>query len=417
VKPTGAAVAAACLVALAAATPARAQLLGLDWGLSTRNDYQVIDVAGESELRSLDAFDAKFEAWQQAGPVTIRYLASGGFGVSPQRGRISASADREVIAYPGPSGVRISWPPRGAGEVLLALEGGRLALSDPTGLLFTDPRALSPAQLADGLRLEARFARTYAELEVGTTGLLDRDVNRVRMTASDARDAAEDGLAPRRLLATMGIQTTAIGSQNTGLYVVVQQDLRGGDDTLSSYYFGPIGEGALPAGIAWSSALIGAWSVDASGSVGPSILASVRLSHDIPLDILETGWLRVRWASSDGGGLAAFPALAGPLAATVYREPLSDLVDVQLGADARLAVPPRGARIEPALSLSAIFAPSGRAAASSSITPNGAWAGAEATLGVRYLIEDDFALQLDGAWHFIDGEVRAATGLVMRITL
>ncbi len=124
------------------------------------------------------------------------------------------------------------------------------------------------------------------------------------------------------------------------------------------------------------------------------MLISSELALTLPGALLHETWLSVLWASSQEGGLSAFPALAGPTVSLAFAEPLSDVVRLELGADASLPVAPEGAILTPSLVAGLILVPSGTVPAGYAFSFAGPYAGTETELGLEYQAISGFAVGL-----------------------
>ncbi len=399
-----------------------AEWLGLDWNAEIRNDYELRRDGDDVELSSLDAlFFVLSMAHSTDGP-TIRYRISGGIGYAPQLGRISVDeGDRELIAFSGPTTVTVRWNPGTREGRWIAARLGRLELDDPSGLLFTDPRALYPTQLVDGLGLEIRDRRWFLGIDVGYTGLLDKDVNRVQLSTEDLDDAVDEDVffGPQRILGTINAQAESLfWLQDGGLTAAVVQDVRGNDEDVSAYYFGPIVSGPLGTEFSHAQGLIASFTNSTTDdTTGVGLLYFLDLNYAVPIAQLNDAWLAIRYASSDGDSLVQFPNPAGPDIGAVLQHPLSDLVAVQLGLDTRIDVQPARSFLSPSLATTLFLIPGEESAPGSEIEPSGTFGGVEVEAGIEFLIRNDLLLSASSAWHFLDGTARPAARFLGRIYL
>ena len=401
--------------------PVFGQWLGLDWGVETRHDYELVETDDAPELRSLDTLFLRLTGAQATEGPTPRYHLSRDVGYSLQLGRVSLDEGRELIAYPGPLGVEARWEPHGRGGRWISARMGRLEITDTTGLLFVDSRALYPRQLVDGAGVGLRYPDWFATLEAGYTGLLDKDLNRLRLSAEDALEASDDGtyFGPPRVLAVANLQGDSLfWNQDAGLVTIVQEDLRGSEGDLSSYYLGPLVRGPLAGGFSHSQGLVAAYANSAdSEESGVGLLYFLDLDYQVPLEQLDVAWFALRYASSGGSALVPFPVPAGPRVGSVLRRPLSDIIALQLGTEARYPVAPRGADIVPAVSTALFFVPSGSPAVEGGIEPSGSYGGFEVEISADYKIEENLSITGSAAWHFLRGAIRPAYRLLGRIAL
>jgi hypothetical protein len=398
-----------------------AQWLGVDWSAQSRHDYELVEVNDAPEIRSLDTLFLSVTAVQQTAGPALRYRLSGGVGYSPQTGRISLDEGREVIAYPGPLGVEALWAPEARGGRWISGRLGRLEATDGTGILFENPRNLYPSQLLDGAGAWIRYPGWFGSLEVGYLGLLDKDLNRIRLSMEDVVDAAEGDtyFGPKRLLAVLNLQAASLfWGQDGGLVAVVQEDLDGSSQDVSSYYLGPVVRGPLIGDFSHAGGVVVAYTrASEDDESGVSLLAFWDLNYAVPIDQLNEAWLALRYASSDGDSLVRFPSLGGPAVGSVLRHPLSDIVSAEIGTDAIFPVPPQGAVIVPSLSTALHFIPSGDAGGFDAIEPSGSFGGLEVAVGADYRLQEDLSVSASAAWNFLDGAIRPAFRLLGRISL
>jgi hypothetical protein len=397
------------------------QWLGIDWSAQSRHDYELVEVDDAPEIQSLDTLFLALSAVQQTPGPALRYRLSGGVGYSPQTGRISLDEGREVVVYPGPLGVEALWAPEGRGGRWVSGRLGRLEVTDGTGLLFENPRSLYPTQLLDGAGTAIRYPGWFGSLEVGYLGLLDKDLNRIRLSSEDVVDAADGDVyfGPKRLLGVINLQATSLfWGQDGGLIAVVQEDLGGSSERVSSYYLGPVARGPLIGDFSHAGGVVFAYTrATEADTSGVSLLTFWDLSYRVPIEQLNEAWLALRYASSDGDSLVRFPTLGGPSVGSVLRHPLSDVVSVELGTDAIYPVPPRGAVIVPSLSTAVFFVPSGDAAGGDAIEPSGTYGGFEVEIAADYRLQEDLSVTASAAWSFLDGAIRPAFRLLGRISL
>lgn len=399
----------------------QAQWLGVDWSAQSRHDYELVEVDDAPEIQSLDTLFLSVTAVQQTPGPALRYRLSGGVAYSPQTGRITLEEGRELIAYPGPLGVEALWAPEGRGGRWISGRLGRLEVTDGTGILFENPRSLYPTQLLDGAGASVRYPGWFGSLEVGYLGLLDKDLNRIRLSPEDFTDAADGGtyFGPKRLLVVLNLQAGSLfWGQDGGLIAIAQEDLGASSPSVSSYYLGPVIRGPLIGDFSHAGGLVGAYTrASESDDAGVSLLAFWDLSYAVPIEQLHEAWLALRYASSDGNSLVRFPTLGGPAVGSVLRHPLSDLVSFEVGTDAIYPVPPRGAVIVPSLSTALLFVPSGDPAGNDAIEPSGSFGGFELEVAADYRLQEDLSVAASAAWNFLNGAIRPAFRLLGRIAL
>ncbi|MFP4431967.1 MAG: hypothetical protein ACOCW6_06345 [Spirochaetota bacterium] len=398
-----------------------AQWLGVDWSAQSRHDYELVEVDDAPEIQSLDTLFLSLTAVQQTSGPALRYHLSGGIGYSPQTGRISLDEGREVVVYPGPLGVEALWDPEGRGGRWISGRLGRIEVTDGTGILFENPRGLYPTQLLDGAGAAVRYPGWFGSLEVGYLGLLDKDLNHIRLSPEDVVDAADGDtyFGPKRLLSVLNLQAgSLLWRQDGGLIAVLQEDLGGSSQDVSSYYLGPVVRGPLTAGFSHVGGVVVAYTrASQDDDSGVSLLAFWDLNYTVPIEQLNEAWIAVRYGSSDGSSLVRFPTLGGPAVGSVLRHPLSDVVSFEIGTDAVYPIPPNGAVIVPSLSTALLFVPSGDAGGSDAIEPSGTFGGFEVEVGADYRLQEDLSVAASAAWSFLDGAVRPAFRLLGRIAL
>ena len=358
-----------------------AQYSGGDWGLDMRHQSAAIDTGQGAFIDAVDSVRLFGEVYQRAGRFSLTYRLGAGFAYSAQ-------LERQMVLYPGRSGFALLRAPMTTSGAWLGSEIGRIALSDPFGVLFFNPEAREPGQLADGFEVHLRRRRVFASFSAGYLGWLDKRVNRVRMTARERLDATKSGdlfARPRGIAVGRVEVEDLIHRQDAGAILVAQQDFGDRGGSLSSYYAGVFARGpALLPALHHRSVAIVAYSVSEAPSptAGVSLLARSRLAYT-----LSPWWVsNARFALTFAGGgiLAPFPALAGPDVSVAFAEQLSDVVVLELGVDASYRVAPAEATIRPDLALRLIWVPSGTITPQSKIEPNGVFGGFEIGPAVVY---------------------------------
>lgn len=383
----------ALIICLAWVTAPRvgAQYAGIDWGLTLRHQSTSLGEGEGAALASVDSLRLFGEVYQRAGRLNLTYRIGGGFTYSAQQDNAFTDTGRETIVYAGRSGFELLRVPEIADRAWLGAEIGRIALSDPFGVLFADPQAREPQQLADGLALNLRRRRLFTSLSAGYLGWLDKSVNRVRMTVSEQIDLREEGswLAQPRGVAVARVEVDDLwGRQDAGLLLVAQQDFDDNDDPfdvpLSSYYSGLFVRGPfLAQGLDHETMSILAYSAtDDTELAGVSLLIRNQFTYALPPVWIDGVRFAFEFASG-GESLAPFPALAGPDVSVAFAEPLSDVVVFELGTDASYAVPPAAATVRPDLALRLLLVPSGTTT-STGIETDGTFGGFEITPSVTY---------------------------------
>lgn len=386
-------VAVALIVCLAciATSGVGAQYAGIDWGVALRHQSASLGEGDGASLASVDSLRLFGEVYQRAGRLNLTYRIGGGLVYSAQQDNVFTDTGRETIVYAGRSGFELLRVPEVADRAWLGAEIGRIALSDPFGVLFSDPQAREQQQLADGLTLNLRRRRLFVSLSAGYLGWLDKSVNRVRMTVSEQIDLYEPGdwLAQPRGVAVGRVEVDDLWSrQDAGLLLVAQQDFDDSDDPfdvpLSSYYGGLFVSGPfVVAGLDHQTMSILAYSVtDDTELAGVSLLIRNQFTYALSPTWIDSARFAFEFASG-GESLAPFPALAGPDVSVALAEQLSDVVVFELGTDASYSIPPASATVRPDVALRLFLVPSGTPT-STGIETDGVFGGFEIAPSVSY---------------------------------
>ena len=367
------------------------------WGGSLSAEGQLVDLGAGPVLDTQDVLGLGISVAHGLGPGVMTYQLNGGVGWLPQQVAAGQSRLAGLAAYPAETGLAWELIPRRVQDVWMKASLGRLDLPEPTGLLLYDPTALHPVQMADGLLLELRYLGFYVSAGAGYLGLLEERVNRIRFTPQDTAELSDPFhyFAPPRGLGVLRLEADRLlFAQSLGLFGIGQLDFRGAGQTFDSWYVGTIVSGPIAAGFRHETSVIVAIAQPSGGSTGVGLLLSVTGAYKVPVSFLHETWLSVLWASGAGGGLAAFPQLAGPPAGTAYAVPLSDLVRIETGIDSELAVGPDGATISPAFKVRLLLSPDGQIPAGFSFQPAGAYVGTEVELSATYHPLDDIGVSL-----------------------
>jgi hypothetical protein len=334
-----------------------------------------------------DSASVSFELEHGLGRGIMSYRLGGQIQYAPQRISAGAPTLSALTAYPLETGVSYELPPAPLLGFWLRAALGRLGLEEPTGLLLSNPMAVHESQLVDGFIVELRFSGFYGSLGAGYLGLLDRRVNRVRFTPQDLSEYADPShyLAPPRGLAVLRLEAENLfAGQSFGLFGIGQKDLRDAPPTFDSWYAGAVVRGPISSGFRHASGLVMAVAVPSSAETGLALLLSSELAYRLPGNLLHEAWFSLLWASSAGGGLAAFPQLAGPPAGTDFAEALTDIVRIELGIDAALAIPPAIDPLRLAFTSRLLLRPGGQLPAGYSFTMAGPYVGTELELSTRF---------------------------------
>ena len=371
---------AVCSIVIAAPW-IEAQYAGGDWGLGMRHQSTSIDAGRGASIAAVDSVRLFGEIYQRAGRLSFTYRLGGGFAYSAQ-------LEREMALYPGRSGFELLRAPTTTGEAWFGSEIGRIALSDPFGVLFFNPEAREPQQLADGFQVHLRRRRAFASFSAGYLGWLDKSVNRVRMTAGERFDATKSGdpfVRPRGIAVGRIEVENLVHRQDAALMLAAQQDFGDRGGSLSSYYTGVFARGpAVLRDLHHRSVAIVAYSAaDVPSLAGASLLVRSRFAYMLPSWWVSSARFALTFASG-GEMLAPFPALAGPDVSVAFAEQLSDVVVLELGVDASYRVPPAEATLRPDVALRLIWVPSGTVTPLSKIEPDGGFGGFEIGPAVVY---------------------------------
>jgi hypothetical protein len=386
----------ALAAALACGVPAAAQPVVFEWEAALESTGTLIDHGVGPVMDSQDFLSASISLSHGLGPGTMTYTAGAGLLYIPQRLVPGEARIDSFLLYPSAASIAWDLEPTRLVDPWVHVVLGRVEATEPSGLLLENPYA--PAQLLDGLSFELRWKNLYAGLEAGYLGLLDKRVNRIIFTVQDALDLADTSHygAPPRGLAILRLEADdLLAGQSVGLFGIWQKDFRQDTPQFDSWYIGTRVNGPIVPLLRQASALvvgIGVSSVESGGvgflpgiSPGVGLLASSQVAYKLPGTLLHEAWFSVLWASGPSGGLQAFPALAGPPVSLAYTEPLSDIVKLELGADAVLPVTPVGAVFKPSLAVRLLLAPSGTVPSNLSFPFAGPYVGTEIETVLRYV--------------------------------
>jgi hypothetical protein len=378
----------AVLLAVFAATAAWAdQPVTLDFGAEFAAYGSLVDSGAGPVVSTRDSLNLDLELRHELGGGIMTYGLSGGIRYAPQDLAAGDELLLAVLAFPGVSG--FGWEsgqPR-LRDPWFRIRAGRLQAQEASGLLFRDPWAVTPSQLMDGASAEARVQWFYVSVEAGFLGLLDKRINRIVFTAQDRAELADAAVypAPPRGLAILDLEAQEVLlGQSIALFGVLQKDFRPEPPTFDSWYIGVTTKGSVLKGLRQESSVIAAITVPSDGEVGAGLMVSATLAYELGFGPLGETWLAARWGSGEGGGLRRFPVLAGPVAAASYPEPLADLVSVELGIDASLAVAPAEATLDPALAVRLLLTPDGNIPAGYGFAPAGPYIGTEIEASLSY---------------------------------
>jgi hypothetical protein len=354
-----------------------------DWNAGLRTIGMLSDPGTGIEGDWQDALSLDVELAHGAGRGLMTYRLAGQLQYTPQLIAPDALPITAITGFPTESGISFELPPKNLIGLWFRATLGRVALSDPSGLLFFDPDSFVPGQLVDGLLVEFRFQGFYAAAGAGYLGFLDKRLNRIRLTPQDENELVSSSFyyAPPRGLAIVRAEVENLfAGQRAGFFAVGQKDFRAETPTFDSWYIGAEVSGPIALGFRHESTLITAITVPSASTVGVGVLLDEVLAYRIPVSFLHEAWLSLLWASSDLGSLAAFPALAGPLVGGDLQEPLSDIARIELGIDASFPAAPAGAILTPALAGRLLFRPSGQAPAGYAQGLAGSYLGTEVEL-------------------------------------
>jgi len=377
--------ATAVLLALAPAASCLAQGISFSWNAELTTSGSMIDRGGDAELSSRDLLDLGLGLRREAVKGTFAFELEGGLEYAPQD--IASGAPRSEAFMIYPALVEASWEsaPGLAADPMIRVGAGRVEASEPTGLFLFDPEAAHPAQLMDGLGLEFRRGKLYASLSAGYLGLLDKRLNRIRLSGVDEADLldADRYWAPPRVLAILTVQAERLAfAQDAAFLCVWQKDFReDSEERLDSWYFGATARGPALPGLRHDEAVVVSIALPQGESSYAGMLARAKVAYDLPWGPFGEAWLGALWAGGFGG---SFPSLAGPSESLAYDLTPEDLVKAELGADASLGVFPRGGRLDASLALRALFVPSGSVAQGYSFETAETYLGTELEAGLDY---------------------------------
>ncbi len=375
------------IAALAAAAAWADQPVTFDWNAAAAIYGSLTDTGSGPVLYMQDTLGLEMSLRHGLGNGFMTYLLGGGLSYTPQELEVGDNLLSALLPFPGVSYIQWESVQTGLHDLWFRVRAGRIEADEPTGLLFRDPDAITPLQLMDGVSTELRAQWFYAALEAGYLGLLDKRINRIRFTAQDFAELDDAAVyaAPPRLLAVLRVEGEEIlPGQSLGLFGIWQKDFRADPAAFDGWYIGLAVRGSIIGGLSQETSLTTAITVPAAGATGFGLLASMEIDYDIGVDPLGTAWLSARWGSGDGGGLAAFPGLAGPAVSFTYAEPLVDIICLELGIDASLSVPPADAALDPSLAVRLLLTPSGAMTAGYGFAPAGAYLGTEIEASLSY---------------------------------
>ncbi|TVR31951.1 MAG: hypothetical protein EA404_08790 [Spirochaetaceae bacterium] len=395
------------------AAPGHAQFVGYDWALGLRHQSARVGDGEGGEFSSVDSLGASVEFYHQIGDTVLTYRGAVGAAYSAQRGIAFAPLPEDLIVYPGLTGVGVlRKPPIRAGAWLEA-ELGRLALDEPSGLLFSDTISIEPVQLADGMRVAWRWPGSDVAVTVAYLGLLDAAIDRISAHPDpDQLPNSANAIA----LVTLGAREL-VAQQDGSLVLLARYDFAREMEREGSYFLGVVATGPIMHRVDQQTALIGALSTSDNPRLdGVSLLLSAQATYRPDTVWIGSLWSQLRYASG-GANLARFPELAGPNVGTAFAEKLSDIVSLELGAGHDLGVAPRGAVLSPELALRLFLVPSGEPTARTGVDPSGRFAGFEVSPSIRYHLIRGLDVASNAAFLFANDRVRSLIGFEGRISL
>jgi len=401
---------APALLLILAAPFAYAQApLTFGWGASLQTIGTIANAGVGPAIDSQDAFSLGLELASGAGQGLLSLRVSGQALYTPQQIVSNAPPLSALTGYPTVSAIIFELPPPRLVGWWIRASAGRLVLDEPTGLLLDNPNAIFPNQLADGLLFEARFQGFYGSVGAGYLGLLEKSLNRVRFTPQDEAELADSSVyfAPPRGMAVLRLEADNLFlGQKLGLFGIGQKDFRSGFSTFDSWYVGLLATGPVASAFRQESAFMAALAVPSDGSAGVGLLIREQLAWRVPVSFLHEAWFSMLWASSPGGALVGFPALAGPPVADTFAAPLTDIVRLELGIDAALPAAPAGAVLTPAFTTRLLLRPSGAQAPGYTFSLAGQYVGTELELSAGLS-------PLDGVRVLARGGTLIASGVVL----
>jgi hypothetical protein len=375
------------LLALPAAWAHAAGSVSLDWEAGFQTIGALQSAGGGAAIDSQDAFSLALGLGHHVGAGMLGYRLAGELFYAPQRLPSGAPTLSALTVYPTECGITYERPSPGLTGLWIRTDAGRIALEEPSGFLLNDPAAIHPSQAADGLLFQARWGGFYGSLGAGYLGYLDKRLNRVRMTPQDDGELDDPSVyfAPPRGLAVLRLEgDDLLLGQKIGLFGVGQMDFRAGASTLDTWYAGLALRGPIAPLIRQEGVVMAGMPVASGVFVGFGLLARELVAWRLPAPYLHEAWLSALWASSPGGSLAGFPALAGPVVSDSYAVPLTDIVRLEAGLDAVLPSAASAAALRSAFAARVLLRPSGTQDAGWSFALAGPYVGTDLELGMSF---------------------------------
>ena len=216
-------------------------------------------------------------------------------------------------------------------EAVLALDAGRFAFREPSGLVLNHS--------ADGVRAALRFPTVEVELGGAYTGLLLNPSSQIRMTPTDRAEEGDDDecFGPKRVLGQLNVRFGDLpGRQSVTAGVLAQWDLRDDDEafTLNSQYYTLAGAGAVAANLYHRTFVTLSTmqaEVDGESESGTALLLGTGLRY------LREDWLGsrlsagFRYASGQGDNLDGFVTINDPATGTLFQPQLTNLMVISGG--------------------------------------------------------------------------------------
>ncbi len=388
-----------------------AQIVGHDWSFAaTHRSARAGDGSG-GVFSAIDQASLSFAVAQQLDRGLLTYRAAFGVAYSAQRQFGFVAREDGLVLYPGPTGIELLLIPDHIQGAWITGELGRIALREPSDLLFTNRDALEYHQLADGLSLRLRWPGTRVQLAAASLRLVDDSINGLVAAGSET-----ELLGPVVLIGDVE-RTPLAGRQDTAFVVIgtiAQPTPAGRSDSVAG---GVVVNGPISESLTHRTTAYGAWvSATVEDDAGFAALIETRLLY-------RTGgrWLQEVWGQSlyAGGmnGSTRFPATAGAPVAAVYAEPPSDTVVGEVGAATTIALGDRGGLVRPELALRVIGVPSGRAGERTGIEPNGRFLGVELHPAVAVVPIDGVELSAEAALLFGSDPTRSVLRFHGRVQL
>ncbi|TVR06272.1 MAG: hypothetical protein EA403_01030 [Spirochaetaceae bacterium] len=388
-----------------------AQVVGYDWAFEVNHRSARAGDGSGGIFSAIDQASLSLAVAQQLDRGLLTYRAAFGVAYSAQRQFGFVAREDGLVLYPGRTGVELLLIPDHMQGAWITGELGRIALHEPSDLLFTNRDALEYRQLADGFSLGLRWPRTRVQLAAASLRLVADPINGLTAAGSEG-----ELLGPVVLIGYVA-RTPLAGRQDTALVVISTIDQPAPTGRTDSVAGGVVVNGPIRERLTHRTTAYGAW-VNAAGEddAGFAALIETRLLYRTSTRWLEELWGRSLYAGGMNGN-TRFPATAGAPLAAVYAEPPSDAVVGEVGAATTIALGDRGGLVRPELALRVIGVPSGRAGERTGIEPDGRFLGVELHPAVAVIPIDGVELSAEAALLFSNVPARSVLRFHGRVRL